>query len=341
MAIKLLVGTYARLGGSGLVSLTIDVDEMSASTANPTISDASFVVRSDHHQALYIAAERQDGRIGVADATAPYCVRSDDVQSGGAAPCHLALDPAGRRLAVANYESGSVALFALGGHGKLPPTPTALYQLSGSGPNHDRQASAHAHWVGFDAQGDRLYCVNLGGDQVDLFDLGPNGLTLDAPTIAYRTPAGSAPRHLAFHPGGRFAYLVSELASTVTVLAIAASGALNAVETLTTLPPSAGESLGGAIAINGSGSRLYVTNRGHDSIAVFAIAGSTLTLLDHVASGGASPRHLLLLENDRLLLVANEEGATVCQFSIDDDGRLTRRGEAATIPGAVFLLRAR
>lgn len=335
--VRLIVGTYSRLGGHGLTRLTASDDGLIVGASSPEIIDASFALWSRRHDRLYAVREQQQGRVAVIrrDGVAFACL--DNVDSLGAAPCHLALDPTERLLAVANYESGSIAVFDIAADGSLVATAAAYRPLVGRGPDRDRQAGSHAHWVGFDGGARRLYCVDLGGDQILAFDVDPVSGALGAPAIAYRAPAGSGPRHLAFHPQRPIVFLVSELASTQTILTIASDGTFTAMQTLSTLPPGITGSLGGAIVSNAAGNRVYVTNRGHDSIAVFATDASGARLIQHVSSGGASPRFLLLLEAQGRLLVANEEGGTVCQFRIGDDGRLTRVGDAAHIPGAVFL----
>lgn len=334
-ASDLLIGTYQRLGGQGLLAGQLVDDQLVIDASNEPITNTSFGVWSASDR-LYIVAEQQDGRVrSVARRKRAITIQSE-ASSGGEAPCHLALDPTASLLAVANYESGSVALFLLNGD-KLPPHPVAFHQLTGSGPHLERQAGSHAHWVGFADAGRRLYCVDLGGDAILMFNIDRVHPSLDRPTIAYRAAPGSGPRHLAFHPTLPLAFLVSELASTLTLLAILPDGSFQPQQILSTLPYGASQSLGGTIVLNSAGDRIYVTNRGHDSLATFAFDGTAMELLDHVPSGGASPRFLLPLEDRQRMLVANEEGGTVAVFAIEADGRLRLHGAPANIRGAVFL----
>jgi 6-phosphogluconolactonase len=333
---NLLVGTYPKSGGEGLVAAELTGDHLTHCAHHGAIANASFAVWGPSG-VLYAVAEQPNGLARAAAAGQGQFVARSEAHTGGDAPCHLALDPSGSLLAAANYESGSIALFRLDASGDLPLSPTWHHQLEGSGPNPERQMGPHAHWVGFTEGGRRLYCVDLGSDAIVMFDMDPDRPSLDRPKIAYRAPAGSGPRHLAFHPTLRLAFLVSELASTLTMLSIAADGTLEALQTVSTLPPDAGESLGGAIAINDAGNRIYVTNRGHDSIAVFAFDGTDMSLLQHVPSGGASPRFLLLIEQEQRMLLANEESSNVALFAIENDGRLMPLGIPTSIPGAAFL----
>jgi len=332
----LLIGTYQRLGGEGIVAATIVDDSLVVGPRYGALEDCSFGIWS-HSSRLYTVAEQPEGRIRALLHGPSGLVLQSQARSGGDAPCHLALDPAGQLLAVANYESGSVGLFRLDPDGALADAHSSHHQLIGSGPHPERQAGPHAHWVGFAGDGSRLYCVDLGSDAILRFVIDPERPSLERPTIAYCAPPGSGPRHLAFHPTQPLAFLVSELASTLTVLAITRDGDFEPLQTRSTLPTGTSDSLGGAIALNNAGDRIYVTNRGHDSIAVFAFDGTEVALLEHVSSGGASPRFLLPIEPERRMLVANEEGGTVALFAIEEDGRLTPRGMPLNIPGAVFL----
>ena len=157
------------------------------------------------------------------------------------------------------------------------------------------------------------------------------------PSIAYAAPPGSGPRQLAFHPTLPIAFLVSELASTLTVLVMKESDALSAQRILSTLPADAAPgSLGGAVALDAAGTRLYVSNRGHDSVASFAIdPEGEVTLLGHTPSGGTSPRFLLLLEDK--LLVAHEKTGGVTILPLDGAGRPKSAVGRADVPGAAFL----
>ena len=138
-------------------------------------------------------------------------------------------------------------------------------------------------------------------------------------TVAFAALPGSGPRHLVFHPAQPLAALVCELASTLTLFDVG-DGALTARQTVSTLPRDfAGDSLGGHLAFSAAGERVYVTNRGHDSIAAFALDSGEFHRLGHTPAGGKSPRFFLLLEDARTMLVANEEGNSVTVFDLGMD----------------------
>lgn len=193
----------------------------------------------------------------------------------------------------------------------------------------------------FSPDGRWLYAADLGTDQILRLRL--DGSDLSESDVAWQAPAGSGPRHLLFHPDGAMALLVSELASTLTLFDVI-EGGLRFRAQHSTLPHGfSGESLGGHLALNAAGNRVYVTNRGHDSIAVFALdaADGQIALLQYLPSGGASPRFFLLVEDANRLILANEEGENVVAFAVEEDGTLRETGHSIDVPGAAFLLRTR
>lgn len=312
-----MVGSYAASGGPGLLPIKRGADGRWAARAPLShVRNASWIVASDRHGLRY-AVDEVANEVGVYRGAAWTKVAA--VPSGGTAPCHLALAPDHRRLAVANYGSGSVTLLALGADGL--PEDAETWRGAGSGPDTDRQAGPHAHWVGFAPDG-AVIRIDLGADRIMADD-----------RALYAAPPGSGPRHLARHPGAPFAYLVSELASTLTVLDTRELP-WRAAAIVSTLPPdAAGDSLGGEIVLDAATARLYVSNRGHDSIATFALDDPARPrLLRHVASGGRSPRFVLPAGDE--LLVAHEEGGGVTVLAADD-GQLRQRLD---VPSAAFLM---
>lgn len=323
---RVLVGTYAAKGGAGLVPLAHDpgTGRWSASDAVARAPNASFGVASARFGHRYLVDE-EAGTVAAYDRDG---ARLAEVESG-AAPCHLALSADERRLAAANYAEGSVTLFPLDERGL--PTAGETWRNRGRGLDAERQEGPHAHWVGF--RGDDLLCVDLGTDRI----LARPATGPDVPRTVYAAPPGSGPRHLAFHPALPLAYLVSELASTLTVLRVAGP-VLEAAAILSTLPHGVdADSLGGAIAIDAGARLLHVTNRGHDSIASFALDGEGMPRpLGHVPSGGRSPRFLLPLADH--VLVAHEEGGGVAAVRRGADGRPVGAPVMIDVPGAAFLM---
>lgn len=322
---QLIAGGYAGAGARGLYQLDLGPDHLTVLEPVAALVNISGGVPVPGTGHWFLVDERA-GEIVLADADAGWRTLAR-VRSGGHGPCHLAIDKAGRRLAVANYDSGHVALFSLDADG-LPTAAPSAWRADGHGPDTKRQEGPHAHWVGFAPDG-RLHAVDLGADRVFVLaeDVGLR------PT--YVATPGTGPRQLAFHPRRSVAYLLSELASALTVLDIDPDGRMSVRQTLSTLPAFVPDNLGGAIAIDACGGRLFVSNRGHDSVATYDLdeEGSP-TLLGHVPSGGRSPRFLLV--HDGRLLVAHEQEGGVTAFVIDRRGRHTFIGRA-DVPGAAFL----
>lgn len=330
-------GTYAGEGGAGLVALTARGGAWSAGDAVPAIRNASFGVASPRHRLRYLVDEQQRGSLGVYDAALHRVATSSTL---GADPCHVALAPDGGLLAAANYSSGSVALWSLDRATGLPRGEPRLVTHRGSGPNAERQSGPHAHWVGFSGDGRMLHAVDLGADAIFVHHVDRAAGRIVATRLAYRAVAGSGPRHLVRHPRLPLAYLVAELANTVTVLRAAPDGTFVRQAEATTLPPDfRGTSFAAHIAVNAAGTRLYVSNRGHDSIAVFAIGPrGELRSLQHAACGGHWPRFFRLDERRGEVLVANQRSGGIARLALRPDGRLASPGPAVPVPGVAFVI---
>lgn len=250
--------------------------------------------------------------------------------SKGTSPCHLALDRTGRFLAVANYSSGTVALLPVGTDGKLAPAAQVI-QHQGKGPNASRQEQAHAHQVIFSEDNRFLIAVDLGIDRVLVyrFNQSTGALTPNDPAGVSVTP-GSGPRHVVFHPDGKRAFVITELASTITSLTWNGSaGTFTAGPSVTTLPAGfQGTSATAEIAVHPNGRFLYGSNRGHDSIAVFSIgADGTLTPIGFEPTRGKTPRHFAIAPDGKWLVAANQDSGTLAVYRIDDaTGKLTPSG---------------
>lgn len=333
---RLLAGTYAREGGSGLVPLIAGRDWLRAGAANGAVRNASFAVRSPRHGLRYFLDEQQQGALGVHD----RALRRIETRSTlGSDPCHVALSPDGSALAVANYSSGSVALWRLDPITGAARGDAQLIRHTDHDRHGDRNAEPHAHWVGFTADGRILHAVDLGSDAIFAHRIDPQARTVARTIIAYRAMAGSGPRHLARHPRLPVAYLVAELANTVTTLRASPDGTFATEGMVSTLPKNfRASSAAGHLALDRAGTRLYVSNRGHDSIAVFGVeTDGALRLLQHVNCGGHWPRFFLLMEGRREMLVANQRSGNVASLDVARDGRLHVTGRSVAVPGAAFL----
>ncbi len=332
------IGTYVGGGGKGIYPLIADAAGWTMGLPETGAENASFGVYSPRFDLHYLVDEREAGTLGVHRRDAAGWTRLASVSSGGDAPCHVALGRSQSHLAIANYSSGSTALYRLDPSSGLPVSPPMLYANVGSGPNAERQTSSHAHWVGFGLDDRTLYVTDLGTDAVLAFAVDADRSTLAPARTAFAAPPGSGPRHMLFHPRHpRTAYLACELANTLVVLDVDGSG-LDERTCLSTLPAGwQGSSIVAHIGTNAAGDRLYVSNRGHDSIAVFALdENGDATLLQHSPSGGASPRFFLILDDERRMIVAHERDHRVTTLDILPDGTLSPTGIAVVVPGAAF-----
>jgi 6-phosphogluconolactonase len=261
----------------------------------------------------------------------------------GGEPCHMACDPTGRFLVVANHEHGSVVVLPIDAEGRLGPT-SHFRQHEGSGPG-PTQTGPHAHCVNFDLLGRRILMADKGIDKVMVYqlDTATGQLVPNDPPYGSTHP-GAAPRHVAFHPNGRYVYVNGEADMTITAFSYDdETGALNALQVLSTLPEGANRERCSTaeIEVEPGGKFVYVSNRGHDSIAIFAIDEATgrLTTVGNVPSGGRTPRNFKIDPSGRFLYAANQDSDTIVQFVIDrQTGQLTPTGQVTAVGGPACIL---
>ena len=261
----------------------------------------------------------------------------------GGEPCHVTTDPSGSTVLVANHEDGSVAVFPLNADGRIGPH-SALVRHEGSGPAPS-QKGPHAHFVTFDPTEQRVLVADKGIDKVMLYrlDVAAGKLIPDEPPF-FRLHPGAAPRHIAFHPNGRFAYVNGEADLTVTAFAYDAEGGLfEEIHWLSSLPEGvrAERQSTAQILVHPNGRFLYVSNRGHDSIAMFAIDQATgrLALIGHEPTQGQTPRNFVIDASGTFLYAANQNSDTIVHFRIDGaTGRLAPTGDVTPVGAPVCLL---
>ena len=234
-------------------------------------------------------------------------------------------EPEGRYCLVANYETGNLCVLPIQKDGSLGEA-TDTVQFSGSGPNPDRQEGPHAHMVVPSPDGSLILAIDLGTDRLMAFRLDRERGTLSPADPPWtQLPPGAGPRHLAFHPHRPFAYVISELQSTVTVFRYdEQQGTFEAQQTLSTLPDTfTGQKSGGEIMVAPSGRFVYASNRGHDSLVIYTVDPETgqLSLVGHESTQGGGPRTFTIDPTGTLLLVANQDTDTVVTFRIDQNLR--------------------
>lgn len=262
--------------------------------------------------------------------------------SGGKGPCHLAIDASGRTLAVANYGDGSFTTIRLGADGNPGQTVTSI-KIKGSGPNKQRQNEAHTHGTYFDSSNRFLLVPDLGIDKVLIyrFDPATSGLKPNDPA-EWKSAPGAGPRHLAFSPDDRHAYVVNELDNTITAAGFDSStGTLTTIASVPTLPEGfEGHSTTAEIEVHPGGKFVYASNRGHDSIAVFRRDPETgkLTFFQH-AFVGATPRHFKIDPSGKWLLCGNQKDNTISVLPLDPaTGILGAPASTVKAPAPICLL---
>jgi len=263
--------------------------------------------------------------------------------SGGSGPCHLAVAQDGSCVLVANYGSGSTAVLPIEPDGRLR-APSTSVQHHGSSVNHQRQEGPHAHFVTWDPDHKFTFVCDLGLDKVLSYRLSPSLSTLtpgDPPFFSLKS--GSGPRHLAFSRNGRFTYVLNEISSTLISCSYdGAKGELKEIESVSTLPEGFhGANTCAEIQVDGSGRFLYTSNRGHDSIAVFALDPGTgkATLKQHQATQGKTPRHFSLDPSGRWLLAENQDSDNVVVFAVDSQtGQLSPTGDSQSVGAPVCVV---
>jgi 6-phosphogluconolactonase len=343
------IGTYTGPKSKGIYAYRFEAVafKLDAIGLVGEMVEPSFLALHPNHQFLYAVSELgNDGRVNGSitafriDRTSGALTALNTVASGGGGSCHLVVDKTGKCLIVANYGSGSVAAFVVNPDGRLRG-PTSVMQHSGSSVDRRRQGGPHAHAVVLSPDNRFVFVPDLGLDQIRSFRLDPATAHLtpnDPPFVAVKP--GSGPRHFAFSPGGRFAYCVHEMGSMVTAFAYeAASGKLTQLQTISTLPADFhGEDNSAEIEVDAKGRFLYASNRGHDSITVFAIEPKqgTLSVVENVATQGHTPRNFKIDPSGRYLFAANQDSNNIVIFRIDPEtGRLTPTGKVLQVQSPV------
>jgi 6-phosphogluconolactonase len=348
-AMRVYIGTYTGPKSKGIYQMRLDLAtgalsaaEVAAETTNPT-----FLAIHPNRRFLYAVSE-VGGPKGKTDAAVSAFAIAPDTgaltflnkqSTRGEGPCYVAVDKAGKNALAANYGSGSVCVLPIGQDGCLAEA-TASIQHTGSGPNPKRQQGPHAHSINLDPTGRFALAADLGLDKILIyrFDSTKGTLAPNDPAAASVAP-GAGPRHLAFHPNGRFAYVINEMANTVTAFGWDASrGAFDELQSVPTLPADwQGQSTTAEVQVHPSGRFLYGSNRGHDSIAVFAVGDDgRLTPRGHQPTQGKNPRNFGIDPTGAWLLAANQNSDTVVVFRIDPaTGGLTPTGAPAAVPSPV------
>lgn len=355
------VGTYTNQPspqgrtGEGIYRATLfpasgalRVEGVAARMTNPTF----LVLRGDRMYAIGEVGEHDGVPGGVAAALAIDPITGglrpiNQQPSGGAGPAFITTDATARVALVANYAGGSVASLPIGPDGALqPPSQVVAPPMphAGPGPVPDRQDAPHAHSIVPDRNNRFAFEADLGADRIYQYALDPVAGRISAePVKTYDVFPGTGPRHIAFHPSGRWAYLIGELSSTLVIYSYDASkGLLGEPRALSLLPIGwEGFNKSAEVVLSPDGRFIYASNRGHDSIMVLQVNNDSgaVTLTGQYPSGGSFPRHFTLDPSGRWLVVANMHSDNLTTFRVDpESGRLAWTGQSVQVPVPVCVV---
>lgn len=338
-------GTYTKGDSRGIY--VFHFNPSSGKLSGPTLAaetlNPSFLAEHPNHRFLYAVNEGGQGGNTVSafsvDAATGKLKPLNAVSSQGSGPCHLAIDATGKWLTVANYNNGTMALIPIHEDGTVGEAKQ-VEKHQGSSANPQRQSGPHAHCVLFSPDNRFLLLADLGLDKIFVykFDAAAGTLTPNDPPSASVAP-GAGVRHLAFHPNGRVLYSINEMGNTITAFHYEPkTGTLESFQSETTLPEVfKGNSSTAEVAVNRAGTRVYGSNRGNDTIALFAIdpRHETLSPMDHTSTLGKTPRHFTLDPTGKFLLVANQDTSDISVFKVHpNSGQLTPNGPP--VKGAAF-----
>ena len=345
------LGTYTSKSDSkGIYSCRFDNEtgaitdyRLAAETPDP-----SFLAFHPSRKVLYAVNETKDlpGGSGavtafaITDADGGVLKKLNTVSSHGGWPCHLAISPKGNSLMTANYDGSTVGVIELKADGSLGKT-LGVAKHKGTSVNKQRQEKPHPHATLIDPSGKFLFVADLGMDQILRYELKDDG-SLSELKGSTKVAPGSGPRHLAFHPSGKFAYVINEMVRTVTAFTYdAGGGELKEIQTISTVPEGWEKGSTAEIIAHPNGNFLYGSNRGHDSIACYKIDGATgkLTLVEIEKTGGRMPRNFDIDPSGKWIIAANGGSGDLHAFSINQKTGALEPGEARIeMPSPVCVL---
>ena len=330
-------GTYTRESSEGIYRFVLDTEngtlsevEVAAKVGSPT-----YLTISEDNKHLYSVA--QDNKLG---GVAAYEINGESGElrlinqelEAGAPPCHLEVRE--NELVTGNYHEGTVDLFNINEQGGVEPKSFAA-QHEGTGP-HERQEKPHVHYTAHTPDGKYVVVADLGTDTLVTYQINDNELVK---VNTLHVKAGSGPRHIAFHPNGRVAYLLTELTTEVVVLDYnAEQGSFTEKQYIRAIPEDFTETNdASAIHISSDGKFVYTGNRGHNSITVFSVnEDNTLTLVEHTPTGGAWTRDFVLDPSEAFIVAANQHTGNLVLFSRDQEtGKLTNLNSEVAVPETV------
>lgn len=326
---ELLIGTYTGEGSEGIYQAVFNSEtgSLSAPELLVTTENPSFVTYSSDRRRVYAANETQPGSVSVFswNQSGTELEQLHKLKSEGDHPCFVEVNDETNLLAVANYSSGTIAVYPLDSHGD-PAGESEIRTHIGEGPFLPNQSSAHAHSSSFGPGGTYLYSADLGADNIYSYSIDSEE-GLGEQEVALQMQPGDGPRHIAFHPEQPYLFVINELSNTVVSAEIdSQTGKLTTIDRKSTLPSFfEGTSYCADIHLSADGRFLYASNRGHNSIAVFSVSEEgKLTLLQTESVRGDWPRNFAISPDGRFLLVANQRSNNITVFRIDPNNGMLR-----------------
>lgn len=341
------VGTYTKTTSKGVYVGRFDTE--TGKLGEPVLAteavNPSFLALSPDRRFLYAVSEGAgmtfNGKpSGMVNAYAIHPGTGilkliNSAASGGRGPCHLTVSPDGKAVLVANYSEGTVALLPVQSDGGVGE-PVSVDQHTGKSVHPSRQKAPYAHSINTTADGRFAFAADLGTDKIYTYRIDA-GLLSPVSTVAL--DPGSGPRHLALSADNRRAYVINELSNTITTFALdAQTGALSALQTVSTLPAGFTAGTTAEVVVHPGGRFVYGSNRGHDSIAMFKVdpAAGKLTPVEHVSTQGRTPRNFSISPDGRWLIAANQDGDSLVVYAVDPaTGKLAPTGQTIVLGSPV------
>lgn len=325
---KFLLGTYTRKTSKGIYEGTLEDEKLTVNFLLPE-SNPTYLTTSKKNILYTVGADDNGG--GIVSYDLNHKEKINSVTFPGSAPCYVAVDEKRQLVYSGNYHKGSLLSYKILSDGSLKAADKVTH--TGSGP-HKNQEKAHVHYSDLAPDG-RLIVCDLGTDGLYTYDVSPEGKLTEI--ALFKAVPGTGPRHLVFHPEKNMAYLIGELANTVTVLSYFPDGHFESLQTLSTLPEDfSEESSGGAIKITRDGKFLYASNRGHNSLACYHVEkDGLLTLVEITSSHGDFPRDFSLNSTDEYLICTHQKSDHLSLFKKEANGKLTFISNDTLAPEAV------
>lgn len=335
------VGTYTKENSEGIYKFTLDTEanKISNVTLAAKLDNPTYVTINRNNEYLYsVVKEGESGGVAAYSINSKTGELTEENRQvvEGASPCHVSVDSGNHTVVTANYHKGTIESFEVNEDGTINPARSIMAH-EGSGPNKERQEKPHAHYAGYTPDEKYVVGVDLGIDKIITYEIKDSVLT---EVNRLSVNPGSGPRHITFHPNGKYAYVMTELSSEVIVLTYnPAEGSFTELQYISTIPEEFDENnQGSAIHISSDGRFVYAGNRGHNSITVFSVDKNSgkLTFMEHTSTEGNWPRDFVLDPTEKFLIATNEKSHNLVLFLRNETtGKLTLLQSDVAVPEPV------